>query len=209
MLIDLPVNTFLAETGSDSPAPGGGSVSALAGALGAALAIMVANLTVGNEKYASAEEEVKAGRASLEPLLTALEQYIDADTEAFNAVMSAFKLPKAQDAEKAARNKAIQDAMKHAADLPLKVAETCTEVMGFAVNMLRIGNSNAASDAAVAGRMAYAGMWGAVYNVRINIASVKDEEFTRNKRERIAQVLAKGERLMGELCKAADEKIGI
>jgi formiminotetrahydrofolate cyclodeaminase len=205
MLINLPVTEFLRETMSDAPAPGGGSVSALAGSLAAALAVMVANLTTGgdgNEGLVLRRIRGKGGE-----LLAALQKQVDEDTAAFNAVMSAFKLPKTTAEEKAARSGAIQDAMRSAASLPMTVAESCLEAMGLAHDALRYGNPNAASDAAVAGRMAYAGMWGAVYNVRINIASVKDMGFKAAMQKRVSAVIDQGERLLAELAALADLKI--
>lgn len=207
MLVDLPVHDFIQEMKSDSPAPGGGSASALAGALSAGLGIMVANLTSGNARYAEGEGRIQELRSALESVLKDLERYIDEDTAAFNEVMAAFKLPKEGEEEKAVRREAIQGSMKKAAELPLLVAHSCVQALTAAVELLRIGNSNAASDAAVAGRLAYAALWGAVYNVRINLGSVKDAEFNRNKRARIAELLTKGEGLNIELGRLADGKI--
>jgi formiminotetrahydrofolate cyclodeaminase len=207
MLVDLPVHDFIREMKSASPAPGGGSASALTGALSAGLGIMVANLTSGNARYAEAEGRIQELRSGLELILKDLEQYIDEDTAAFNEVMAAFKLPKEGEEEKAIRREAIQGSMKKAAELPLQVALSCVQTLTAAIELLRIGNSNAASDAAVAGRLAYAALWGAVYNVRINLGSVKDSEFNRDKHARIAELLTKAEGLNTELGRLADEKI--
>jgi formiminotetrahydrofolate cyclodeaminase len=205
MLVDLPIHAFLEETKSSSPTPGGGSASALAGALGAALGIMVANLTEGKEEPGG---DLARFRADLESLLTTLEGYVDKDAEAFNGVMAAYKLPKATETEKTARRQAIQSATKAAADLPLAAAESCLRVLALAADLIEIGNPNAASDGAVAGALAYAGLWGAVYNVRINIAALRDEAFVLSKRKEIARLLASGEELLGRLRKRADEKTG-
>ncbi|GHV80922.1 formiminotransferase-cyclodeaminase [Spirochaetia bacterium] len=207
MLIDLTVDGFIQEMKSDSPAPGGGSASALAGSLSAALGIMVANLTTGNAQYAGVQGQVEKLRADLEPVLKDLERYVDEDTGAFNDVMAAFKLPKETEAEKLARRDAIQASMKAAASLPLLVAGDCLRALKGAVELLRIGNTNAASDAAVAGRLAYAGLWGAVYNVRINLGSVKDAEFNAAKRAEVTELLVRGEELTRELSRLADEKM--
>ncbi|MDR2740346.1 MAG: cyclodeaminase/cyclohydrolase family protein [Treponema sp.] len=207
MLVDLTVHEFIRELKSDSPAPGGGSASALAGALSAGLGIMVANLTSGNSQYTKVEGRIQELRSELETILKDMERFIDEDTGAFNEVMAAFKLPKEGEEEKAIRRDAIQTSMKKAAELPLLVADSCVQTLTAAVELLRIGNSNAASDAAVAGRFAYAALWGAVYNVRINLGSIKDSEFNRNKRALIAELLAKGERLNAELGRLADEKM--
>jgi formiminotetrahydrofolate cyclodeaminase len=207
MLIELSVDGFIQEMKSDSPAPGGGSASALAGSLSAALGIMVANLTTGNAQYAEVRGRVQEQRAELESILPDLERYVDEDTRAFNDVMAAFKLPKETEGKKAIRRDQSQISMKAAAELPLLVAETCLRALTAAVELLRIGNSNAASDAAVAGRLAYAGLWGAAYNVRINLGSIKDPEFNRSKRAQLAELLTRGKELTHALSRLADEKM--
>ncbi len=208
MLIDMTVKDFLAELKSASPAPGGGSAAALAGAVAAALAAMVANLTAGNDKYQAAQGEVAELLPQLEERLARLRRYVDEDTATFNAVMAAYRLPKATEEEKAARSLAIQQALQQAAALPMAVAECCREVLGMAGRMLAIGNANAASDAAVAGRMAHAAMWSAIYNVRINLGSIKDQAFAAGMRARIDAVLGQAEQAFAALTAAADEKIG-
>ena len=209
MLVDLKVKDFLAETKSTTPAPGGGSASALAGAVGAALTIMVGGLTVGNDKYKSVEDSAKSIMDKLEPILKRLESFVDEDTNAFNAVMLAYKLPKETDDEKSTRSKAIQEAMKGAAALPMSVAQDSYIVLTLAEKMLTIGNSNAASDAAVAGKLAYAAMWGAIYNVRINLGSIKDEEFKSTFKNEIATLLNNSKTAMSKLEKSADDVIGV
>ena len=209
MLVDLTIKEFLAELKSDSPAPGGGSAAALAGAVGASLAAMVGNLTRGNGKYQDVQAEVEAILPQLNNQLAKLEQYIDEDTAVFNQVMAAYRLPKATDDEKLARSKAIQQALKGAAALPMSVAELCQDVLVLSGRMLVIGNTNAASDAAVAGRMAHTAMWGAIYNVRINLDSIKDQDFVAAMKEQIKTVTEKGEVALVELLAEADRKIGV
>jgi formiminotetrahydrofolate cyclodeaminase len=200
MFVDLSLKDFLKETASNSPAPGGGSVSALAGALGAALTLMVTNLTADSE-------EIALLRKDGEKLLSDLEEYIDADTVAFTKVMASYKLPKATDEEKALRSSAIQSALKEAAVLPMNTAESCIEVMRLSLKALECGNSNAASDAASAGILSYAGMRGALYNVRINIASIKDSSFVSGMQSKTANLFSEGEKLLAELTSLADKKI--
>ncbi|MDR1654915.1 MAG: cyclodeaminase/cyclohydrolase family protein [Treponema sp.] len=199
MLVDSTVKEFLAETASESPAPGGGSAAALAGALGAALAVMVANLSEGNE------EIVRLRERSLS-YLSRLEASIDRDTEAFNAVMAAYRRPKNSSREKEERSEAIQSALKSAASSPLSIAELCVGVIHLALEALKEGNSNAASDAASSGRMAHAGFWAAVYNVRINLKSIKDEDFNTVMRRKTAELIRIAEARISELSKTADEK---
>ena len=208
MLVDMTINEFLAEIKSDSPAPGGGSVAALAGAVGAALTTMVGNLTLGNAKYGDVQGEVEALVPQLNSLQAKLVHYIDEDTEAFNRVMAAYRLPKGTDEEKQNRSQAIQQALQGAATLPMNVARVFLEVPALSKQMLTIGNTNAASDAAVAGRMAHAGMWGAIYNVRINLDSIKDQDFAAAMKEEVKAVIDNGEAALKELIAETDRKIG-
>ncbi|WP_188398467.1 cyclodeaminase/cyclohydrolase family protein [Sporomusa sp. GT1] len=208
MLIQMKITDFLEELGSNSPAPGGGSISALAGALGGALTAMVCRLTVDNSKYAEVQSEIQAILAEADRLSAKLTNCVDADTEAFNQVMAAYKLPKATDAEKAARSEAIQKAMQHAADLPLGVAECCLRVLAMSGRVLKIGNANAASDAAVAGLMAHAGLHGALYNVKINLGSIKDEKFVANTQTKVSAIIEEDKVLHQELLATASQVIG-
>ncbi|MCM0758752.1 MULTISPECIES: cyclodeaminase/cyclohydrolase family protein [Sporomusa] len=208
MLIQMKITDFLEELGSNSPAPGGGSISALAGALGGALTAMVCRLTVDNSKYAEVQSEIQAILAEADRLSAKLTNCVDADTEAFNQVMAAYKLPKATDAEKTARSEAIQKAMQHAADLPLGVAECCLRVLAMSGRVLKIGNANAASDAAVAGLMAHAGLHGALYNVKINLGSIKDEKFVANTQTKVSAIIEEDKVLHQELLATASQVIG-
>lgn len=207
MLMDKQLTAFLDELKSDSPAPGGGSVAALAGALGAALGVMVANLTIGSAKWQESHDEAGELKLELAQALDSLSRYVDEDTEAFNQVMAAYKLPKNSDEEKAARSRAIQDALQDAAKLPLTVAATCVRVIELAGRMLEIGNSNAASDAAVAGRMAHAGAWSALYNVRINLSSIKDENFVRSAGDEVKSLTAQADAALATLSATAETMI--
>lgn len=207
MLMDKKLNVFLAELKSDSPAPGGGSAAALAGAIGAALGIMVGNLTISSAKYAEAHEQAKQLTEQLEEKLTSLEGYVDEDTQAFTQVMLAYKLPKNTDEEKTVRSETIQQAMQSASQLPMKVAVICMEVLEMSGGMLEIGNMNAASDAAVAGRMAHAAMWSAIYNVKINLGSIKDQKFVEDMSKQVNNIVACSEKLFTQLVQKANEKI--
>jgi formiminotetrahydrofolate cyclodeaminase len=157
----------------------------------------------GPETTAAVQKVIDEGEAAL----SRLQSLVDEDTAAFNAVMAAFKMPKNTDGEKAARKEAIAEAMMKAALTPQYVANDCVSIMSNVILMLRFGNRNTASDAAVAGRMAYAGMWGAIYNTRINLASIKNEAFVREQRDCIAAILEQGEKLMAEIIKLSDENI--
>ena len=207
MLVEKTVSQFIRELGSDSPAPGGGSTAALAGALAAALTSMVCRLTANSAKYAAVHGTARAILDKSERLAQKLTAYIDEDTQAFNAVMAAYKLPKATEEEKQLRAEAIQKATVGATMLPLKVAEHCLEVLDLAGQILAIGNANAASDAAVSGLMAHAGLKGALYNVKINLGGIKDAGFVRDATDRMAALGEQADRLQQELELAAQKII--
>ena len=173
MLSELTVGRFLEETASRSPAPGGGSVSALAGALGCALAEMVACLTSGEKYIDVAEEMARTGAKARECRMKLLE-CMQRDTDSFNGCMKAFSMPKSTDAERKVRSEAIQAALKTAAAVPLETAATASEVLDMARTVLEHGNSSAASDAIVCALLARDAVFGALLNVRINLGSIKD-----------------------------------
>ncbi len=180
MLMEMAVKDFLEELASGSPAPGGGSVSALAGALGAALVSMVARLTTG--KAGLDEKERENIQHLLERSLGLMESLscgVDGDTEAFNRVMQAYRMPRETREEKDLRSRAIQEALQEAASHPLQVARECLEVLRLSREMVNRGNPNALSDAGVAALLAYAGVVGSLFNVAINLEGIKDQEFRR------------------------------
>ncbi|EGO65891.1 cyclodeaminase/cyclohydrolase family protein [Acetonema longum] len=207
MLIDKTVQGFITELASDSSAPGGGSVAALSASLGGALAIMVCRLTVNSEKHAAVHTEMAAVLNQAQAVTASLTRYIDEDTQAFNQVMAAYKLPKATDAEKQARSQKIQESTKQATILPLQVAEEALKVMELAAKTLEYGNPHAASDAAVAGLMAYAGLRGALYNVAINLPGIKDQAFADNVRAKAAAVRQQADKLNQQLESIGKEKL--
>jgi len=178
-LASMKINNFLSELASSSPAPGGGSVAALAGGLGAALSSMVCNLTIGKEKYANVQEEIKEVLKKSEKIRKNLTKLIDEDTEAFNDVMKAFKMPKETEQQKKKRNQAIQAGYKTAAKIPLDTARTCEKILDLAKIVAEKGNQNSITDSAVSALMAQAGVESAILNVKINLSSIKDEKFVK------------------------------
>ena len=184
-LADLSVSKFIEELASDSPAPGGGSVAALCGALGAALAGMVAGLTLGREKYASAEEAMKSCASRAEKLTDRFMELMETDTESFNAFMAARKLPKGTEEEKKIRLDAIEKASKFTTSVPLETLEACVELADIACAAAESGNPNAISDAGVSGLLAFAASRAAAYNVRINLPGIKDRAFADDCIERV------------------------
>ena len=174
-LIDMQVQEYLDVLKSDAPAPGGGSVSALAGAQGAALFMMVADLTIGKEKYADWQEVCKAAKEKGAALYEELTAAVDKDTEAFNLVSAAFKMPKETDEEKAARKQAIADGTLVATEVPFRTMQLGYEGLMTARTMIGKSNPNAASDLGVAILNLTACIKGAWLNVKINLPGVKDE----------------------------------
>ena len=177
-LQELSVNEFTAVTISDAPAPGGGSVAALAGALGASLAGMVASLTIGKAKYADAEEEMKELLARAEEIRRELLEDIEKDTESFSAYMEAIGLPKDTEEQKAYRREKMQEGLKAAAVVPLECAKTAAKIFSISAAVVARGNKNAVTDGLVSAMMARSAVLGAVLNVKINLVSIKDEAFT-------------------------------
>jgi len=187
-LASMKIDGFLSELSSNSPAPGGGSVAALSGALGAALSSMVCNLTVGKEKYADVQDEIKAVLKKSEQLRKELTKLIDEDTEAFNGVMKAFKMPKDTEEQKKKRSKAIQEGYKTAAKVPLETARTCEKILDVAMVIANKGNQNSITDAAVSALMAKAGVESAILNVKINLDSIKDEMFVKEMSKELDEI---------------------
>lgn len=185
-LKDLTVEQFSEITGSDAPAPGGGSVAALAGGLGAALAEMVANLTVGKAKYADVDEEMRKLSAEGAKLRKELIDAIQKDTESFTLYMDAIAMPKDTDEQKAARREAMQNGLKEAAKVPLAVAETAVKVFPIAEAVVSKGNANAVTDGLVATMLTRTAVLGALLNVKINLGSIKDEAFVSDMAAKVA-----------------------
>jgi formiminotetrahydrofolate cyclodeaminase len=172
------VTDFLDALASNAPAPGGGSVAALSGALGAALLSMVCNLTLGKKRYAAVQDEISALVEKTEALRHRLTDLLEADVQVYTGVSTAYKMPRKTLEEKAARSAAIQDALKAAAQVPLDVAGACVEVLELCTQTAEQGNVNAVSDAGVAALMAEAGLRSAALNVIINMNAIKDKAFS-------------------------------
>jgi formiminotetrahydrofolate cyclodeaminase len=174
-LVKLNIEEFARQLASDAPAPGGGSVAALAGALAASLSAMVARLTEGKEKYRDSWEAMASVREQGDALADRLLKLVDEDTEAYNRVTAAFRLPKDSDDQKETRGQAIQEATKGAAMVPFQTLETIAEVIGLVRQAIEMGNPNCLTDAGVAAQLLRAGALGASYNVRINLGGLKDK----------------------------------
>lgn len=179
MLTELTIKEFINKVISNDPVPGGGSVSALNGALAGALAAMVANLTVGRKKYAEVNDMMVELSARFEKMSQRLIEDVDRDSDAYNRVFAAFKLPKETDEEKKVRSAAIQRETKYAAQVPMEVARAVYEVLPMIDTVAQKGNSNAVTDACVSMMCARTAILGALLNVRINLTSIKDEAFVK------------------------------
>lgn len=179
MLKDLNIQEFILETAGSEPVPGGGSISALNGAIAGALAQMVANLTIGKKRYVDVEEEMKELAVKAETLRQELIADIDRDSDAYRLVFEAFKLPKETDEEKAYRTEQIQERTKLAANIPMAVARRAYELLTLAETVVAKGNNNAITDGCVAMMCARTAVLGALLNVRINLTSITDQEFVR------------------------------
>ena len=185
---NMTVEQFAMQAASNEPVPGGGSISALAGALAAALTEMVAGLTIGKKKYAEVEEEMKKAVAPMHEICEHLLDDIKRDSESFDLYMQALTLPKETEEEKAARTKAMQDGLKAAVAVPLSVAKRAYEVMPYAEVMVTKGNKTAVTDALVATMMARTAVLGALFNVKINLESIKDEAFVEETAKEVAVI---------------------
>ena len=182
---DMTVRGFLDELASLSPAPGGGTASAVAGAMGVGLAAMVAGLTDTSQMSAEDASRVDEISHRWKELIWALLGCADDDTAAFNEVMKAFKLPKTTDEDKRARREAIQLALKGAVSAPRRTLQLAAEGMQMAAFMAESGNDNAASDAGVGALLLDTAMGGAIFNMQINLASIKDQDFVAQMKSEI------------------------
>jgi len=207
MLIDKKVSNFLDELASNSPTPGGGSVAALAGALGAALISMVGNLTVGKKKYEDVEEDIKKIISSSERLRYELSQLIEEDVKVFNNFMATYKMPKETEDEKKVRAEKIQEALVEAAKVPLKTAYKCLDIMILSEEIAEKGNINVISDAGVAVLMAEAALESAILNVKINLRMIKDEKIRTELSSSIEEILSKEKGQKEKVLKTIEEKI--
>jgi formiminotetrahydrofolate cyclodeaminase len=177
MLSELTIKEFLEKIASDPPTPGGGSVAALSAALAASLTEMVTNLTIGKKGYGDVEDEMKSVSQDALKLKSDLVSAIDNDSNAYNEVMTALKLPGETEAEKHHREEMIQSGLKQATLVPMAVAEYAIKVMELAGKTVAKGNKNAITDGAVGVMMAKTAVLSALYNVKINLRTIKDSAF--------------------------------
>jgi formiminotetrahydrofolate cyclodeaminase len=193
--VDGTIAAYLAKLASDEPEPGGGSVAALVGALGAGLVTMVASLTLGREKYAAVETDMAKIDEAAQKLRAELSELVTLDAVAYRAVANAMKLPKDSEEQAAERTRVLQAALKGAAETPLRVVEKAVEVARLSLPAAEMGNPQAVSDAGVAALLADAAAQAGALNVKINVAWINDEDFNKEIWARTESALAETGRL--------------
>ncbi|MDO5734499.1 MAG: cyclodeaminase/cyclohydrolase family protein [Eubacteriales bacterium] len=202
-LVDYSLRDFVRETASNSPAPGGGSCAALAGAEAAALARMVISLSLGKKAFLELEQEIQDAFIGKQEILQRLEDrllyLVDEDTQAFLKLMSAFKLPKSEESEVKRRKTAIAEATITTASVPLATAQAVMEVLELLPLIARYGNRNCLSDIGTAALLADTALGGAHFNVLINLPGIKDEKFVKDARTQVELQKARGNELKDEV----------
>ncbi len=188
MFIENSINSFIEELSSKNAVPGGGSASALSASIGASLIIMVTNLTIGRKKYLEVSDKMQEIKDKVTINRDILTKLIDEDSKGYSAVMDAFKLPKDTDADKEVRAKAIQEALVVAADIPLEIARVGLDTLRYVSYVYENGNTNALSDAKVAAVMLRSAIFGAIYNVEINVDSLKDRTLADKYSEEVNRI---------------------
>lgn len=204
---DSTLEQFLAQVAAPAPTPGGGSVSALAGALSVALSRMVAGLARGKTGYEGVESELAEMEARGNRLQSRLEALVDEDARAYETVVAAMHLPKSSDKEKTLRVAAIQAAYRKATEVPLETMERCTEALELAEAAAKKGNRSATTDVAVAILLAEAAVRGASLNCAVNLAAIKDESFRSRAEEQVEQLLKRADAIGHEAMAVVTERL--
>lgn len=198
-LKDMTLEEFARLTASDEPAPGGGSVSAYVGVLSAALAAMMANLTIGKEKYAGVWDEMRTVADRGEALCAELMEAMERDRNSFTGYMTALRMPKDTEEQKAARRAAMQSGLIEATKIPLAAAETAMKVFELSEAVVRRGNASAVTDGAASALLARSAVLGILLNVKINLGSIRDEELAAEMRKRMTELEQEAERREKEI----------
>ncbi|HWR60645.1 MAG TPA: cyclodeaminase/cyclohydrolase family protein [Clostridia bacterium] len=212
LLMDMTLRDYGNVLASSEPAPGGGSTAALSGVLGAALTMMVVNLSLGKKSYEALDEQIKeqfmkeAGNIKL--LQAELTGLVDEDTKAFNKFMEAMKLPKDTEEQKQVRSGKLQEASLYALQVPLKTAESCFELLKNQLTIAKYGNKNAISDVGVGALLALSGLEGAILNVSINLPGISDETVRTEAHDKCRRMAEVGKRLQRETLDVVSSRIG-
>ncbi|NQS76256.1 MAG: cyclodeaminase/cyclohydrolase family protein [Peptococcaceae bacterium] len=206
-IFDYSFRKILAKSASDAPTPGGGSISALAGALGVAMVAMVGHLTMGRPKYAEVEAEARdvTGKAYL--VMAELEKLMAADIAAFSKLMDAYRLPRDSGEEKSRREEAVQKAAKGATRVPLEIAETLLEALAITERISRVGNKMAISDAGVAAYLCEAALQAVLLNVDINVGTINEPDFVAGVNQKRKELANKAGQLRDTALAAVKKRI--
>lgn len=210
-LVDLTLKGYVEEVKGDSPAPGGGSVAAYAAALGCALTQMVGSLTIDKKAFEKLTDEektlMKDTQKKLDNIRVELIDIVDTDANSFDDVMAAFKLPKDTEEQKKERTEKIQNGYKHALETPLRAADLALNAMRLQKIYAEKGNVNAITDVGVGTLLLQTGIEGALFNVLINLNSVKDEDYVSKKRAEVESIMKEGKDLREETLKIVYSKL--
>lgn len=203
MFVENSINDYVKGVQSGDPTPGGGSVNALVGSLGAGLTSMTGNITFENKSYdklsEDAKKELHEDIKELETSINKLMVIVDEDSTAFSGVLEAFKMPKETEEEKEARTASIQEGYKKALAVPMRCAEESLRILELTESFSRYGNLGVLTDTGIGILLAYAAVEGSLFNVRINLKSIKDEDYKKEKEEYSNQILSKAKSLRDEL----------
>ena len=212
LLMDMTLRDYSDVLASSEPAPGGGSTAALSGVLGAALTMMVVNLSVGKKNYESLNEKIKAKfmeeAENVKALQKELSGLVDEDTKAFNKFMEAVKLPKDTEEQNQLRAEKMQEASLYALQVPMKTAECCFRLLENQGNIARYGNRNAVSDVGVGALLTLSGLEGAILNVNINLSGIEDEAVRSEAYDKCRRLSAEGRKLHSEILDIVNLRIG-
>ena len=207
-LVRKTVAEFVDEVSRDTPAPGGGSIAALAGSIGAALAAMAANLTAGKAEYADRYDELDSLAVRAQAIKDQLIAAVDEDTRAFNGVMQALGMPKDSAEQKATRSAALQAGYKQATDVPVETARQCCAALELCLAAVRIGNNVMITDAGVGALVSLAGVKGAAYNARINLKSIKDSDYVRRTSAEVGRLVDESRKIADSVEQEIERVIG-
>ncbi len=206
-LVEMKVTDFVDEVSRESPAPGGGSIAALAGALGASLSSMVSNLTANKRGSEKVDDILNDASIKCQVIKIALVKAVDDDTNAFNAYMDARRLPNKTDDDKKARENAMQKGLKQAVHVPLNTAKLSFQAIEIAEAVAKNGNPNSITDVGVGAQSAYTGVLGGIYNVLINLKDIKDDKFNDEMRKTCTELKDKAQKQLGEVLNYVENKL--
>jgi len=208
MYLDEPLRSFLEDTARGTPTPGGGSVAALVGSLGAALLCMVANFTVGKAKYKNVEEDVKEILQEAKELQDELSILIKEDIEAYEGFSQAGQMPKDTLVMREERRQALQRTLKEAAEVPWRAAKASLRVIELGQKLLPRGNPNLITDVGVGVLLAEVALQSAVLNIKINLSFIKDGDYRKEKSKSVGEILSQASQIKDEVLKTVEKRVG-